>query len=119
MVPLHSASRGPLRISAARVCRTAQALAVVALWMLASVSGAAEPAGKPAALDDLKPAYATAADINEGKLAADGMCARCHGANGISSSKGVPHVAGTSGSKSGLWKPSASRRYSPLALEIP
>ena len=45
-------------------------------------------------LDDLKPAYATAADIDEGKRAADGMCASCHGANGISATKGVPHVAG-------------------------
>ena len=62
--------------------------------MLCGLSGAAEKARRPAALDDLKPAYATAADISEGKRAADGMCASCHGANGVSTGKGVPHVAG-------------------------
>jgi cytochrome c553 len=44
--------------------------------------------------DDLRPAYATSADVAEGKRVADGLCARCHGATGISATSGVPHVAG-------------------------
>ena len=43
---------------------------------------------------DLRPAYATAQDVAEGKRVADASCARCHGAAGISTSKGVPHIAG-------------------------
>jgi cytochrome c553 len=49
---------------------------------------------KPIAGDDLRAAYANAADVAEGKRLADASCAACHGANGISSIKGVPHLAG-------------------------
>jgi cytochrome c553 len=44
--------------------------------------------------DDLRPAYATAQDVAEGKRVADASCAKCHGAAGISTSRGVPHIAG-------------------------
>jgi cytochrome c553 len=44
--------------------------------------------------DDLRPAYAIPADIAEGKRVAETTCASCHGANGISGTKGVPHLAG-------------------------
>src|SRR3990172_853180 len=44
--------------------------------------------------DDLRPLNATPQDAAEGKRLADSSCARCHGANGISSMKGVPHLAG-------------------------
>src|SRR6266496_3512236 len=44
--------------------------------------------------DDLRAAYANAADVAEGKRLAETTCAGCHGANGISSAKGVPHLAG-------------------------
>ncbi len=94
MVTSHSASTSRPAVSRVRRGRAAGAVAVAALWMLCGVAGAADKARKPDALDDLKPAYATAADIDEGRRAADGMCARCHGANGISATKGVPHVAG-------------------------
>ncbi len=43
---------------------------------------------------DLRPAYATPQDVAEGKRVADVACAKCHGAAGISTSKGVPHIAG-------------------------
>ncbi|HEY5292235.1 MAG TPA: c-type cytochrome [Burkholderiales bacterium] len=43
---------------------------------------------------DFKVVYATAQDVAEGKQVADTMCARCHGINGISKEKGVPHIAG-------------------------
>lgn len=48
----------------------------------------------PGAGDELRAVYATAVDVAEGKRVAESSCARCHGANGISSSKGVPHLAG-------------------------
>jgi cytochrome c553 len=38
--------------------------------------------------------YASSADVAEGKRVADTTCARCHGANGISTTKGIPHLAG-------------------------
>src|SRR5438552_4424394 len=44
--------------------------------------------------DDLRAAYANAADVAEGKRVAETACAGCHGTNGISSTKGVPHLAG-------------------------
>jgi cytochrome c553 len=49
---------------------------------------------KPGDSDDLRAAYATATDVAEGKRLAEGSCIRCHGANGISTSRGVPHLAG-------------------------
>ncbi len=56
---------------------------------------AAQPASvKPGSGDDLRAAYASAADVTEGKRVAETSCARCHGTNGISTMKGVPHLAG-------------------------
>jgi cytochrome c553 len=43
---------------------------------------------------DLRPAYATPQDIAEGKRVAEASCASCHDLNGISATKGVPHIAG-------------------------
>jgi cytochrome c553 len=43
---------------------------------------------------DFKVVHATSQDVVEGKQVADTMCARCHGVNGISKEKGVPHIAG-------------------------
>ncbi len=44
--------------------------------------------------NDLRPLYADGGDIAEGKRLADASCSGCHGANGISSSVGVPNLAG-------------------------
>ena len=61
----------------------------------ASLSAAAQPARiKPAPGDDLRAVYANPADIAEGKRLAQTSCARCHGASGISSTPGIPHIAG-------------------------
>src|ERR1700694_626903 len=49
---------------------------------------------KPVAGDDLRAAYANSADVAEGKGVADASCSGCHGANGISSTKDVPNLAG-------------------------
>jgi cytochrome c553 len=82
--------------------RRAQALYVVALALAGggmslgySPDAAAQPAKvAPGSGDELKAAYATAADVAEGKRLADASCAQCHGANGISATRGVPHLAG-------------------------
>lgn len=47
-----------------------------------------------AASTDEDMTVATPADIAEGKRLADSVCAKCHGAKGLSSAKGVPHLAG-------------------------
>jgi cytochrome c553 len=49
---------------------------------------------KPGSGDDLRAAYAGALEVAEGKRVAESACARCHGANGISTTKNVPHLAG-------------------------
>ena len=55
----------------------------------------AQPARlKPGKGDDLRALYATALDVTEGKSVAEASCVRCHGVDGISTTKGVPHLAG-------------------------
>jgi cytochrome c553 len=49
---------------------------------------------KPAPGEDLRPLFANSADVAEGKRVAEATCARCHGPNGISVTRGVPHIAG-------------------------
>ena len=44
--------------------------------------------------DDLRAAFANSTDVAEGKRVAESSCAGCHGANGISVTQGVPHLAG-------------------------
>jgi cytochrome c553 len=44
--------------------------------------------------EDLRPLYANAEDAAEGKRLANASCAGCHGADGISTTPGVPHLAG-------------------------
>jgi cytochrome c553 len=43
---------------------------------------------------ELRTLYANSEDIAEGKRIVESSCAGCHGANGISESPGVPHLAG-------------------------
>ncbi len=67
-------------------------LASLALLGCASLAAAQASHSNPA--DDLRPVYATPADVAEGRKVADGMCAGCHGTAGISTTRGVPHLAG-------------------------
>ena len=73
-------------------------LALVVLVAGATIAGrtpGAQPVTvKPGSGDDLRAAYASALEVAEGKRVAESSCARCHGANGISTTKGVPHLAG-------------------------
>jgi cytochrome c553 len=48
----------------------------------------------PSVNEALRPLYANAADVAEGKRLADSTCSACHGANGVSSVKDVPNLAG-------------------------
>ncbi|HEU4352064.1 MAG TPA: c-type cytochrome [Burkholderiales bacterium] len=61
------------------------------LWAGLLVSTAALAASP--AEDELRAVYATTVEIAEGKRIAEASCARCHGANGVSATKGVPHLA--------------------------
>jgi cytochrome c553 len=70
------------------------ALVAAAVSASYSASATAQVATVKAGGDDLRAAYANAADVAEGKRVADASCAGCHGANGISSIKDVPHLAG-------------------------
>ena len=70
-------------------------LAVAAVIAAYSLGAAAQPAKvTPGADDELRAVYATSVEIAEGARIAQTACARCHGANGISATKGVPHLAG-------------------------
>jgi cytochrome c553 len=73
------------------VVRAASAIAagaaIIGCW-----SGAA--AQTAMAADELRTLYANSADIVEGKRLAESACAGCHGANGVSTSPGVPNLAG-------------------------
>ena len=68
---------------------------VAGATILGDVSGAAAQSAKPkpGEGDDLRAVYATAADVAEGRRVTQ-ACSRCHGPNGVSTTKGVPNVAG-------------------------
>src|SRR5512147_2046712 len=82
--------------------RNSVAIGVMLLTLVAGAASVghvtratAQPATvKAAEGDDLRAAFANAADVAEGKRVADASCATCHGANGVSANKGVPHLAG-------------------------
>jgi Cytochrome c553 len=80
--------------------RSAQPLLVMAFTLIAGVTIVGySPTGAvyaaPAATDDdLRATRATAQDVADGKRVAEASCVRCHGVTGISTTKGVPHLAG-------------------------
>ena len=71
-------------------------LVSAALVVAGALPGAAAQPGKAsgASDDQLRAVYATPAEVAEGGRIAGESCARCHGKNGISTAKGVPHLAG-------------------------
>ncbi len=70
------------------------ALVAGAIGLGSSPDAAAQaPRVQPGTSDDLRAAYANAADVADGRRFAEKTCAGCHGANGVSSMKGVPHLA--------------------------
>jgi cytochrome c553 len=77
----------------ARRQKTLRLLAVVTA-NAAVASWPAEAIAQSAIVDELRPLYASSDDIRDGKELADSTCARCHGAEGVSTTKGVPNLAG-------------------------
>ncbi len=45
-------------------------------------------------VDELRPLHANAMDVDEGRRLAQTTCSKCHGAEGISATAGVPNLAG-------------------------
>jgi cytochrome c553 len=82
--------------------RSAHSLLLAVLMLGAGIaitgersSAFAQPvAPQPASGDDMRVVHATAQDVAEGKRVAQSSCTACHGLNGISVAKGVPHLAG-------------------------
>jgi cytochrome c553 len=70
-----------------RLLAVITASAGVALWR--ADGGAQSPI-----VDELRPLYANSDDIQDGKELADSTCAKCHGADGVSATNGVPNLAG-------------------------
>jgi len=86
--------RGQFERAVGQLRRRPLRRAVAALVLLGCAPLVVAQPSRSSAADDLRPAYATPSDIAEGKRVADGMCAKCHGATGISATRGVPHLAG-------------------------
>jgi cytochrome c553 len=63
------------------------ASAGVALWRAGAT-------GQTAIVEELRPLYANSDDIRDGKELADSTCTKCHGADGVSTTSGVPNLAG-------------------------
>jgi cytochrome c553 len=84
-----------MKQGARTVLVVACAIASAATITSYSPSAATQPTTvRAGAGDDLRAAYANAADVADGKAVAETSCAGCHGANGISSIKDVPNLAG-------------------------
>jgi cytochrome c553 len=73
-----------------------------AAMVAAALAGLAAVAGRPAiaqvvrsaSREDLRAVFATPQEVAQGRRIAEASCARCHGPDGISPAKGVPHLAG-------------------------
>lgn len=81
-----------MKCSASRFFHTLFMLATFLVFSSGFRANAAAAASAQA--DDLRAAYATSQEIDEGKRVAESACIQCHGKNGISTTKGVPHLAG-------------------------
>ncbi len=74
---------------------------LIAFLFAAAAAGSGQSPGalaqaavvRPAAVDELRAIQVTPLEIAEGGRVAEAACTRCHGANGISSNKGIPHLA--------------------------
>jgi cytochrome c553 len=63
----------------------------VSAWV---ASCPADATAQSTTADELRPLYANSDDIRDGKELAHSTCAKCHGADGVSTANGVPHLAG-------------------------
>jgi cytochrome c553 len=60
--------------------------------MLTISAFAQQKAAQPTS--DMRAVFASAADVAEGRKVAQASCANCHGIDGLSTGRGVPHIAG-------------------------
>ena len=74
--------------------KTRTLLAAFAIGASCASSWAQPVTTRPATSDDLRAMSATAQDVAEGSKVAQEACVRCHGANGLSATAGIPHIAG-------------------------
>ncbi len=63
-------------------------------WGNFSPRALAQTGVSPAKSDELRAVYAGAVEIADGKKLAESTCAGCHGADGISNTPAIPHLAG-------------------------
>jgi cytochrome c553 len=78
-----------------QIHKTGRFLALLLLAGAAMAIPRADGVAAPAkATDELRPLYAMGIDIAEGKEVAASTCVKCHGIDGISTTKGVPNLAG-------------------------
>jgi cytochrome c553 len=68
-------------------------IAGAAILGIPSAAAQTTPITPSGSAGDFKPLFAEPDDVMEGKRLADASCAGCHGANGVSSSPGVPNLA--------------------------
>jgi cytochrome c553 len=68
--------------------------AVVAIVSYSSSTKVQPVSVKPGNGGDLRAVNATALEVAEGKRIAEASCVRCHGLDGVSKTKGIPHIAG-------------------------
>ena len=67
----------------------------ILFWVGYAPSAATQPVTiQPSSADDFRAVFASAQDVADGKRLADSSCAGCHGAKGISTTPGVPNLAG-------------------------
>lgn len=69
-------------------------LAAAAIALAGLSTAFAQPQRIQAGGEDLRPIYANSQDVAEGKHIAEVGCVRCHALNGVSTTAGVPSLAG-------------------------
>lgn len=77
-----------------RGIRLARWAAAIAVALIAPAAFAQPAKVIPAPADDMRAVLATPQEVAEGKRLAQDACARCHGVHGVSSTAGIPHIAG-------------------------
>jgi cytochrome c553 len=83
--------------SGARLAMVVPVVAGATLVILAGFAFCAHaqrPEAQTGGVDDMRPVYANAQDVAEGKRLAEATCAQCHGTSGVSTIAGVPNLAG-------------------------
>lgn len=85
-----SAKHGRRTMSSLAGCGAAAGIILAA----SAAAFAQSSAAQPGLSDDLRPAFANPEEIADGKRLVDSSCVGCHGDKGISTTAGIPHLAG-------------------------